>query len=74
MSPCLKRQKFVDVISKESLKRTSTMKEPHNPVTFLKHYFQKLVYEEFKLEEKDDCLSIGENKLRKPFVEKPFDA
>lgn len=59
------------------MKRTNTLidtVQTRNPVQFLSEYFKKLVYEDYVIREKDDCLFIGNVKLKKPFVEKPFDA
>lgn len=76
MSPVPQRHRLDEVFNETAhLKRSSTiLNKIPNPVTFLKEYFQQLDYEEFEIQEKDDSISIGTHKLKKPFVEKPFDA
>ena len=46
-----------------------------SPIAYLQSYFNKITYENYEIKEMDDdSIMIGPHKLKKPFVEKPFDA
>lgn len=36
--------------------------------------FDEVDYEDYEVQEFDDYIMIGSNKLKRPFVEKPFNA
>lgn len=45
-----------------------------HPMNLLKALYAEIEYEDFEITGHDDYIMIGSNKLKKPFVEKPFDA
>jgi hypothetical protein len=53
---------------KKSLTLDHSTTTIRNPVNFLTSYFNQLAYEDYPVVEKDDCIYIGNVKLKKPFV------
>lgn len=59
--------------NKSSKRKTSNSYSRH-PKNLLKTLYAAMEYEELEVTEHEEYIMIGTNRLKKPFVEKPFDA